>query len=82
MAAEYIVDRMGNRKSVVVPVEEYERLVEAAEELEDIRLYDEAKARQARGEEEWIPWEESKRRRRESRAEPSKASSTGGPGEL
>jgi hypothetical protein len=35
------------------------RSVEAfAEELEDVALYDEAKARQERGEAEYVPWEE------------------------
>lgn len=34
------------------------RSVEAfAEELEDVALYDEAKARQGRGEAEYVPWE-------------------------
>jgi len=29
---------------VVLPIEEYERLIEALEDAEDVRLYDEAKA--------------------------------------
>lgn len=36
MEAQYIVDSEGNRKSVVLSVEDYERLLDAAEELEDI----------------------------------------------
>lgn len=58
METHYIVDETGKRVSVVLPVEEYERLLEEAEELEDIRAYDEAKAEIERGEDELIPWEQ------------------------
>lgn len=61
--ARYIVDEQGNRRSVVLPIEEYERLVQAAEELADIADHDDAVAALQSGEER-IPWEESKRRRR------------------
>ena len=44
MSARYVVDENGKRVSFILPVEEYERLLEGLEELEDIRLYDEAKA--------------------------------------
>lgn len=39
---QYITDHEGKKLSVVLPVEEYEKILEALEELEDIRLYDEA----------------------------------------
>lgn len=61
--AHYIVDEQGNRRSVVLPIAEYERLVQAAEELADISDHDEAVAALKSGEER-VPWEESKRRRR------------------
>lgn len=35
---EYLVDDKGTKKSVVIPVEEWERVLEAMEELEDPRL--------------------------------------------
>ncbi|MBV6478257.1 MAG: hypothetical protein HGGPFJEG_01007 [Ignavibacteria bacterium] len=41
---QYIIDKKGNRVSVVIPVAEFEIIVEELEELEDIRLYDETKA--------------------------------------
>lgn len=41
----------------VVPLAEYERLVEAAEMASDMRAYDEAKARLASGQEELVPAE-------------------------
>jgi PHD/YefM family antitoxin component YafN of YafNO toxin-antitoxin module len=44
VSARYVVDENGKRVSFILPVEEYERLLEGLEELEDIRLYDEAKA--------------------------------------
>lgn len=46
MATEerYLVDSAGNRVAVVLDLDTYRRLVEAEEELEDIRAYDAAKA--------------------------------------
>lgn len=58
MATEFIVDQSGNRKRVILSIEEYERLVDAAEELEDVRLAEEARERMRRGEAEFVPWEE------------------------
>ena len=60
MSAQYVVDEQGKRVGVFLPVEEYERMVEEIEELEDIRLYDEAKVKLERGEDELIPWEKVK----------------------
>lgn len=39
----YIKDTKGNKSMVVLSVQEFESLMEELEELEDIRLYDEAK---------------------------------------
>lgn len=61
MSARYVVDENGKRVSVILPVEEYERLIEALEELEDIRAYDEAKAELEHGEDKSVPWEKVKR---------------------
>jgi transcriptional regulator with XRE-family HTH domain len=58
----YLIDEAGERVGVVLSVDQYERLLGAAEELEDIALYDEAKARQARGEAEYVPWDEVRAR--------------------
>lgn len=60
MSVQYVVDEQGKRVGVFLPVEEYERMVEEIEELEDIRLYDEAKVKLERGEDELIPWEKVK----------------------
>ncbi len=40
---EYVVDEAGNRKAVLIPISEWNQLIELLEELEDIRAYDEAK---------------------------------------
>ena len=57
MSIRYVTDENGKRVEVIMPVEEYERLVEAIEDLEDVRLYDEAKAEIEREGSDPIPWE-------------------------
>ncbi len=44
----YVTDEAGRRVEVIMSVEEYERLVEAVEELEDIRIHDDALAEMKR----------------------------------
>jgi PHD/YefM family antitoxin component YafN of YafNO toxin-antitoxin module len=71
MGAQYVIDENGERVSVILPIEEYERLLEELEELEDIlatQAYDEAKAELERGEDEVIPWEQAKKEIEEERA--------------
>ncbi len=41
---QYITDNTGKKLSVVIPIDEYNSILDQLEELEDIRLYDEAKA--------------------------------------
>lgn len=41
---QYITDNTGKKISVVLPMEEFKNILEELEELEDIRLYDQAKA--------------------------------------
>jgi DNA-binding XRE family transcriptional regulator len=47
----YIIEKDGQPEWAVVPYETYERLIEDAEMLQDIRAYDEAKEALAAGEE-------------------------------
>lgn len=54
METQFITDAKGNKKAIILPIKKYEKMLEELEELEDIRLYDEAKARN----EEYIPFEE------------------------
>jgi cell division protein ZapA (FtsZ GTPase activity inhibitor) len=41
---QFVVDESGNRTAVLVAIEHYFELLEAQEELESIRAYDEAKS--------------------------------------
>ncbi len=41
---QFLVDERGNRTAVLLDIERYSELLEAQEELETIRAYDEAKA--------------------------------------
>lgn len=45
---EFIVDSDGKRRAVILPWEEWQQVLEALEEIEDIRAYDEAKRRARR----------------------------------
>ncbi|MDZ4845528.1 MAG: hypothetical protein SH857_08265 [Chitinophagales bacterium] len=40
---QYITDNSGKKISVVLPLKDFKVILEELEELEDIRLYDEAK---------------------------------------
>lgn len=44
MKTQFITDDKGNKVSVILPIREYKKMIEELEELEDIKLYDEAKA--------------------------------------
>ena len=44
MKTQFITDNKGHKIAVVVPVKEYEKILSDLEDLEDIRLYDEAKS--------------------------------------
>ena len=58
----YITDSEGRRAAVVLDIEEYEALVEAAEDAEDVRAVDELREAIERGEEEMIPYEQARRK--------------------
>ncbi len=65
MRARYIVNEDGKHVSVLLPKEEYDRIVEALEDLDDVRAYDEAKSTLARGEHEVVPLDQAMREIRE-----------------
>ena len=54
---DYIVDEDSKKKAVVVPVAEWEQILDALEELDAIRAYDEAKSHPS----EPIPFEQALR---------------------
>ena len=54
---EFVVDGKQNRKAVLLPVTEWERVVDELEELDDIRTYDTAKS----GSSEKLPFDQAVR---------------------
>jgi DNA-binding XRE family transcriptional regulator len=52
-----IITTPNGDQMAVIPLTEYERLIEAAEDLADVRAYDEVMRRLATGEEELVPAE-------------------------
>ena len=40
---QYIKDANGNKSMVILPAKEFDALMEAIEDMEDVRLYDKAK---------------------------------------
>ena len=67
MSIRYVTDENGKRVEVIMPVEEYERMLEELEELEDVRLYDEAKAEIQREGSDVVPLEQAMREIREGK---------------
>ncbi len=51
----YITDNTGKKISVVLPIKDFKAIMEELEELEDIKLYDEAK----KSDEASIPMEDA-----------------------
>lgn len=43
LTPHYITDNTGKKISVVLPIQDFKAIMEELEELEDLRLYDEAK---------------------------------------
>ncbi|MGA0557681.1 hypothetical protein ACO2Q8_13585 [Larkinella sp. VNQ87] len=58
---QYITDAQGNRVSVVLPLQQWQHVLEELEELDDIRQYDQVKARQ----EPTIPLDEYVKKRQQ-----------------
>lgn len=40
---QYITDEKGKKLAVILPISEYEKMLEEIEDLEDIKLYDKTK---------------------------------------
>lgn len=59
MDGRYVVDENGKRVAVLLDIEEYEKMVEELEDLEDARAADEARAAIERGEEDLLPYDEA-----------------------
>ena len=64
---EFVTDAEGRRTKVILDIEEYEKLLEALEDLEDAREHERVMEDVRAGREELIPWEQAKRELREGR---------------
>ncbi|MBA3610668.1 MAG: hypothetical protein H0W54_04535 [Rubrobacter sp.] len=67
MDARYVVDKNGERVEVILTIEDFERLLEELEELDDIRAYDEAKLEIEREGDEAIPLQQAMREIKEGK---------------
>ena len=56
----FIVDDHGKRVAVMLPIKRYDKILEALEELEDIKAYDAAKAKN----EETVPLRDAIKQRK------------------
>ena len=63
-STRFVTDNEGNRVAVIVDLAFYDELLEAFEELEDIRAYDEAKEEDS----ETIPFEQAMREIEQARS--------------
>ena len=61
MKTQFVTDDHGEKLAVILPIKKYYRMLEDLEEMEDIKLYDEVKARQ----EETIPFGEYLKKRKQ-----------------
>ena len=43
MVTQFLTDKKGNKTGVLLSMKQYNKLIEKLEDLEDVRLYDEAK---------------------------------------
>jgi hypothetical protein len=55
MKTQYITDSKGKKVSVILPIQEYKKILDELAELEDIKAYDRAKARKS----EPVPFEQA-----------------------
>lgn len=53
MKTQFVIDDHGEKLAVILPIKKYYKMLDELEEMEDIRLYDEVKARR----EETIPFD-------------------------
>ncbi len=51
---KFITDNKGKKVAIIIPIREYEKIVDELEMLEDIKLYDDAKSEN----EEYTPLED------------------------
>ncbi len=60
MSVRYVSDEDGSRIAVLLEIKEYERMVEEFEDIADARTADEVRAAVARGDDEFILYEQAR----------------------
>ncbi len=55
MKTQFVTDNHGNKLAVILPIKEYNKMVDDLEELEDIKLYDAAR----KGKQEFVNAEQA-----------------------
>jgi len=68
MRTQFVTDDHGNKLAVILPIKEYNKMVDELEELEDIKQYDAAK----KGDQEFIDAEQAFREIEEKRGKKQK----------
>ncbi|KEO71681.1 hypothetical protein [Anditalea andensis] len=68
MRTQFITDDDGKKLAVILPIKEYNKMVDDLEELEDIKLYDAAK----KGKQEFIDAEQALREIEKKRGQKQK----------
>jgi hypothetical protein len=63
MRTQFVTDDHGKKLAVILPIKEYNKMVDDLEELEDIKLYDAAK----KGKQEFVDAEDAFREIEEKR---------------
>ena len=43
MKTQFITDNSGNKLAVILPIKDYNKMIQALEDLEDVKAYDNAK---------------------------------------
>jgi PHD/YefM family antitoxin component YafN of YafNO toxin-antitoxin module len=64
---QYVTDEDGKRVGVILGIEEFERIMDELEEIEDARMAAQARREIESGEDEFILWEQAKREIEEER---------------
>lgn len=63
MKTQFITDDHGNKLAVILPIKDYQKMLDDLEEVEDIKLYDQVKARK----EASMPFSEYLKKRKQKR---------------
>ena len=63
MKTQFVTDDHGNKLAVILPIKDYQKMLDDLEEADDIKLYDQVKARK----ENPMPFSEYLKKRKQKR---------------